>query len=405
MTYPVMMQIGIDSQVAAMTVAELDAAITALQGKKDALRKAFENLSACSPSPLPFTWEGLDAYISGLQSSISLRFRQLQVLEAARTARSVLPPANNLNNGKARIQDDDTSDEEQWEEQVDDDHVDMQVVQDKIGNGWKEDEDPGDKEEDVEEAEELETMDKIVHKTNDEEAREEGELEEAYEDQYTDTNEDEEVARTVSTVQGDRDEACTEEQGAEIANKVRSITSVQEEEVNQAPPGADEDLVAACASINTTKLFEFMCSSVAIQRQEYPLAMRHAPDAAALVLGVVKLFIRTKNPRTKRLCLNCTALIQCVQSGPAPAAEPSSGKIEQAKRVAKDWKEMIDNPGSYGDLNAVASWGLLWFLVSYNIASEFDTVEIIRLYAAVPRKTKKIKTVELCKVTKIVPLS
>jgi len=69
---------------AMMPMEDLEAAIAELPAKKDALREAFDSLAACSPYPLPFTWEDLDAHVSSVQSSISRRFRQLRALEAAR---------------------------------------------------------------------------------------------------------------------------------------------------------------------------------------------------------------------------------------------------------------------------------------------------------------------------------
>jgi hypothetical protein len=80
-------------QSAQMKMAELEAAIAALLGKKQRLRESFDRLAARSSTQLPFTWDDLDAHLSSLHASISLRFIQLQALQASRPAVSVLGPA------------------------------------------------------------------------------------------------------------------------------------------------------------------------------------------------------------------------------------------------------------------------------------------------------------------------
>uniref|UniRef100_M8ARG8 Uncharacterized protein n=1 Tax=Aegilops tauschii TaxID=37682 RepID=M8ARG8_AEGTA len=63
-----------------MLTADLEAAIAALPGKKQRLRESFHRLVACAPPhvQLPFTWHDIDAYVSSLHSSLSLRFRRMQ---------------------------------------------------------------------------------------------------------------------------------------------------------------------------------------------------------------------------------------------------------------------------------------------------------------------------------------
>lgn len=70
-----------------MTEWELDAVAAVLPAKKKRLRETFEQLAACSPGPLPVRWEELDAYVSSIQYSVTLRFRQHRD-----KARSALPP-------------------------------------------------------------------------------------------------------------------------------------------------------------------------------------------------------------------------------------------------------------------------------------------------------------------------
>ncbi|OEL28240.1 hypothetical protein BAE44_0010741, partial [Dichanthelium oligosanthes] len=213
-----------------MTVAELEAAFAVLPSKRDALREAFDRLSACSPSPLPFPWGDLEAHISSLHSSISLRFRQVGALEAARPAPAAAAPAETRGGGTGE--------------------------------------------------------------------------------------------------------------------------------------------------------------------NEFHAAARCSPDAAALALHAVELFLHNKMLKTNKTWVNCVGLIRML---PVVVTKPSADTIEQAKRVAKDWKEMIDNPGSCMVLCSLASWGLLYFLISYNIVSEFETKEIFCLFGTIPRKQQKMNYAMLFK--------
>ncbi|KAL6894653.1 hypothetical protein ACP4OV_008751 [Aristida adscensionis] len=470
----------------ATTAAELEAAIAALPTKKAALREAFDRLAACSPFPLPFAWEDLDAHISSLQASISLRFRQLRVLEAARPAPAASKPGETLDGGNAKNQgeddEEDPSEGEEWEEVEEEEEVEEVEEEEeeeeeeadgemdkKSKEGVKEDikdekeasgeeeeveeeeveeEEVGEEEvEEVEVDEDHEADDKIGNETkdamevakeqacegeeqgvdeemqvadeehitedaksssqrNEDEAEGFAEQEASKKDQHTDM--EEMVATKASTVGGKEDRSCEEErrdqqvQDPKKGNKVNlvldEVVGWKAEEVcrepsNRTPPGAEEDLVQACATMNSRKLVLFVHKSV-VPPQEFPIAMHHAPDAAALVLCVLKLFLQNQAAKSNKAWINCVELIQCV---PAATAEPSPDTIEQAKRFAKDWKEMVDEPGSQGKLGSLASWCLLNFLISYNIVSEFDTNEIIRLFGTVPHNQQKQNTMELCK--------
>ncbi|XP_040249425.1 uncharacterized protein [Aegilops tauschii subsp. strangulata] len=65
---------------APMATADLEAAIAALPVRKQRLRETFDRLVACAPPHyhLPFTWDDIDAHVSSLHASLSLRFRQMQ---------------------------------------------------------------------------------------------------------------------------------------------------------------------------------------------------------------------------------------------------------------------------------------------------------------------------------------
>ncbi|KAM3399784.1 hypothetical protein ACQJBY_004932 [Aegilops geniculata] len=65
---------------APMATADLEAAIAALPVRKQRLRETFDRLVASAPPHyrLPFTWDDIDAHVSSLHASLSLRFRQMQ---------------------------------------------------------------------------------------------------------------------------------------------------------------------------------------------------------------------------------------------------------------------------------------------------------------------------------------
>lgn len=62
---------------AGMTPAELRPAIVALAAKKQRLRESFDRLAACSPVPIPFRWEDLNAHLSAVQSTVAACFPRL----------------------------------------------------------------------------------------------------------------------------------------------------------------------------------------------------------------------------------------------------------------------------------------------------------------------------------------
>jgi hypothetical protein len=76
----------LDRPPAVMEMWELEAVAAALPAKKHRLRETFDRLAACAPAPLPFLWEDLDAYISSLQYSVTLRRHQLLELDESRPA-------------------------------------------------------------------------------------------------------------------------------------------------------------------------------------------------------------------------------------------------------------------------------------------------------------------------------
>ncbi|CAN6226149.1 unnamed protein product [Urochloa humidicola] len=54
------------------TRAELEEAVAALRGKRSRLREAFDRLAACTPFPVPFRWEDLDAHLASVVARFGL---------------------------------------------------------------------------------------------------------------------------------------------------------------------------------------------------------------------------------------------------------------------------------------------------------------------------------------------
>nr|CAB3494064.1 unnamed protein product [Digitaria exilis] len=450
---------------AAMTVAELEAAVAALPGKRDALQEAFDHLAACSPSPLPFTWEDLDAHLSSLQSSISLRFLQLRALEAARPTPAAAAPGE-TRAGETGVNLEEVEEEvvvvEEEEEEVveveEEEVVEEEDVVEVEEEEVVEEEDVVEVEEVVEEEEEVveeeaeekadeemreggeeEVDDKIGKDGKDEEearyevedtaadkigvvrdakeegqdaaeemhvANEEEDAEKTSQDREDDANmedqniedakkssQDEEKqdanmedAKNASAVQGKEQEACggkqvEEEQEAHKEEQDSKHTTKEEEKANvsrdqdsrirRGPGGFLNDLAAACTSMDAPSLVKFMHTKVGLSTR-FRAPMHRAPDAATLSLCVIELFLHEKMFKSNKVWNNCIGMIRTI---PAVVTKLSTESIEHAKRLAKGWKEMLDNPGSCAALGSLASWGLLNFLISYNIVFVFDMKE------------------------------
>lgn len=489
----------------AMTVAELEAAIAALPGKWGALREAFDRLAACSPSPLPFAWEDLDGYISSLQSSVALRFRQVRALEAAGAVPAAAASLVTRGDGKGEnqeLEEDDEEDEDvaveveekvavEVEEEADEEiqeadsdkicndekdgkearevEVEKEVVElEKADEDMQEansdkfcnDEKDGNETREVEvedEVAELEKKadlemqevdyDKICNDEKDEkggkeevveeegveeasnikigneikyekESREEEQASKVNEqdpdkemqvvdkdklntkgafkasqdkEKDQDTNMDETVTKMASSVQHKEgeEEACDrkqkEAQKQDLHEKVEGTKNAKDQG-NRALPRRSDDCTVACAYMDAKRLVKLVCTNTDL-KSELHAAFRCAPDAAAVALHVVELFLHNKTfVRTNKVWANCVELVQMV---PVFVTKPSADTTEQAKRMAKDWKEMIDSPESCYVLGSLASWGLLYFLISYNIVTEFDMKEIFRLFGNIPFKQKK----------------
>ncbi|KAL6894654.1 hypothetical protein ACP4OV_008752 [Aristida adscensionis] len=346
------------------TAADLEAAIAGLHAKKQRLRETFHRLVACSPVPIAFRWEDLDAHLSSLQSSIALQLRQLQ-LRAASAA-----------NGP-------TTAVEQPEEDP----------ESSVRRGARRMEEHGSSADEREERE--------VGPSSDREGEEEG----------VDDEDAFPLELSASPRQGEAETSTAEEDEASVNPSAEQEAS--EDELDEArrprPAGATgggggesasalaRAIAAGCAAMDASALVDALRLNGRSRfraRRAFLPALLGAADPHGLVLRAVGGFLAAAEPKTDRSWANCVALLDCVPH----LATPPAGTLEQAERLARAWKEMVARPGagSCSDMGRLAGWGLFTFLVSYGVVLEFDAGEIIRLFGDLPRNETNA-CVELCK--------
>ncbi|CAN6304413.1 unnamed protein product [Urochloa humidicola] len=394
---------------AMMPMEELEAAVAELAGKKEVLREAFDCLAACSPHPLPFTWEKLDAHVSSIHSSISRRFRQLRVLEAARHAHAGKNQEGAEEEEEEEVEEEVEEVEEEEEEEVEEveeeeeeeevEEVEEEEEEEEEGEEVEEEEEEGEEGEEEEE-EEVEEADNEMQDANGNIGNQAKDDNKGSMDKEQDANE-EEVATNVSAGQVNEageemqevDEDAQEDEEQEQDTEEEMVANMSKKQLRRLPPCGWKDLIAACKRMDAGVLSQFVIRVHVVFRTKFLDAMFHAPDPAALVLQVVKLFLSSKNFKCDRVWLKCIRLIRWLSMA---SVKPSADTTGKAKLVAKDWKGMIDRKDSCGELDLQAAWGLLQFLVSYNIVSEFSIHEIIRIFAMVPHRHTKKNTVKLC---------
>ncbi|XP_025791601.1 uncharacterized protein LOC112872757 [Panicum hallii] len=223
-----------------------------------------------------------------------------------------------------------------------------------------------------------------------------------------DTGMEEAVTKKAPAMQGKEEEACGVKQEKEEEQKAREeeegsknvtteetavVEEVSQDQGNRALPGGFSDRTAACANMDAQRIVKLLFTNTGLNL-EFHAALHRAPDAATLALHVVELFLHDKMLKTNKAWVNCVGLIRMV---PVVVTELSADMIEQAKPVAKDWKEMIDNSECCTVLGSLASWAFLYFIISYNIVSEFETKEIFHLFATMPSKQQKMNYAMLFK--------
>ncbi|GJM95818.1 hypothetical protein PR202_ga12596 [Eleusine coracana subsp. coracana] len=161
------------------------------------------------------------------------------------------------------------------------------------------------------------------------------------------------------------------------------------------------NIAAACATMDAAALVDALCQSCRSSlpaRCAFLPALLGAADPHALVVRAVGGFLARPGSMTYRSWGNCVALLECLPRLTGTVAGPSADTMEQAERLAWEWKEMLvgKSGGSCRDMSRLAGWGLFTFLASYNILLEFEADEIIRLFDNLLPQLKE-NCIDLCK--------
>lgn len=405
------------TQPAMATLAELEAAVAALTDKKRRLREAFDRLVACSPVPVPFRWEDLDAHLA----SIAASFSHLDSIHADAIAIAIDGAAAAA--AAAAAAGGGPSTAAHHVEHPDEEERDRER---RVGRGASEEgqgssnavegEDGGDASLHQERGEEVQEASIARPDREPDEAGnilgvEPVPIEEAPEQLYNDDDEEDAMGAIVASPhhRDDDIEMVGEEEEAVNASAGREGHEDEAEEGEwlqhpHAAAGGGETalaraVAAACANMDPSALVDALClggRSSSSLRAFLP-ALLGAPDPHTLLVRAVGglLDLASAGRDASEWWANCVALIEC-----APRlAAPSPDALAQAKRLVGRWKEMaVAGPAGAGgrDMGGMAGWGLLTFIASYNIVPEFDADEIIRLFGDIAPQVKD-NCVELCK--------
>jgi hypothetical protein len=368
-----------------MTPVDLEPAMAALAAKKQRLRESFDRLvAACSPVPIPFHWEDIDAHLSSVQAALAFRFACPHPEFAAGGPATV---AERLQHSVEHLVEEDREPrvergerEEAPESNADEggEAKNAPVVQEHEGGKG--------------EASAASDARRVQEGDEAGNEREEGAIEASPEqDAEEELSEGPREAMDASPRQDDDDE--TEEEGEVKWPRPRDTAAGGGEKV------LARNIAAACASMDASMLVGMLCqscrSSLPARRVFLP-ALLGAADPHALVIRAVGGFLARPDCMTYRSWGHCVALLDCVPHLTG-TVRPSADTLEQAERLALDWKEMlVGKTGSCRDISRLAGWGLFTFLASYNIILEFEADEIIRLFDNLPPQLKE-NCIELCK--------
>ncbi|XP_039783520.1 uncharacterized protein LOC120650442 [Panicum virgatum] len=385
--------------------AELEAAVAALRGKRRRHREAFDRLAACSPVPVPFRWEDLDAHLA----SVAAHFGRFELgsphaadADAAAVSAAGAGPATTGNLVEQL-------EEEQREERDRERRGERGAWEEGQGSNAEEGEEGGSAPLDQERVEEedgevREASVVLPGREGDEAASERVEAVPIVPPREQDDGEEEDdsTGATRGSPLLDNDDTTEMMEEAEAANASADRDGGEDEPEGELPRpratavGGEETALARAIAADPSTLAGLLrlgSRSSLRARREFLPALLGAADPHAILVRAVGGFLASAARKTERFWGNCVALIECVPR----LAAPSAGALEQAERVARDWKEMVvGKPWSGGDTSRMAGWGLLSFLASYNIVLEFDADEIARLFGNLAPEMKD-DCVELCK--------
>ncbi|TKV92683.1 hypothetical protein SEVIR_9G176000v4 [Setaria viridis] len=381
------------------TQAELEAAVAALPAKRRRLREAFDRLAACSPVPVPFRWEDLDAHLA----SVAARFGHFEPGPELDSPHAAGPATTG--NLVEHLE------EEEEQEQDRERRGERGAWEEGQGSNAEEGEEGQnaslDRERWVEEGEVREAS--SARPDGDREGDEAGNEKaaqvaiEASPERDEEAEDDAMGATAASPRQGDGDIDMMMEEAEEAVNASADRDGVEDDEPEEGElprqrataVGSGEAAPTRAVAAYPSALVGLLCLSGRSSlraRGEFLPTLLGAADPHALLVRAVGEFLASAVRKTNRFWENCVALIEC-----APRlAAPSADALVKAERVARDWKEMVvGKPWSCGDMSRMAGWGLLTFVASYNIALEFDDDEITCLFGNLAPQMKN-NCVELC---------
>jgi hypothetical protein len=170
------------------------------------------------------------------------------------------------------------------------------------------------------------------------------------------------------------------------------------------------ELVKLCKETDTAGLHKFISDNrknLAAVREEIPLALRAAPNAARLVLDSLEGFYCTevsshdikKDANLLGLRRTSIMLLECLSDFLTNLGSVSNVISEdikdRAKAVAEEWKprlDALDVDASNG--NSLEAHAFLQLLASFGIASDFNEEELSRL---IPMVSRRRQTADLCR--------
>ncbi|XP_045789411.1 FRIGIDA-like protein 3 [Trifolium pratense] len=185
------------------------------------------------------------------------------------------------------------------------------------------------------------------------------------------------------------------------------------ENVQLSPENVDlmsyPELVKLCKELDAAGLHKFISDNrknLAAVREEIPLALRAAPNAASLVLDSLEGFYCTevssqdikKDANLLGLRRTSIMLLECLSDFLTNLGSVSNVISEdikdRAKAVAEEWKprlDALDIDASNG--NSLEAHAFLQLLASFGIASDFNE-ELSRL---IPMVSRRRQTADLCR--------
>ncbi|KAF1877318.1 hypothetical protein Lal_00012091 [Lupinus albus] len=170
------------------------------------------------------------------------------------------------------------------------------------------------------------------------------------------------------------------------------------------------DLVKLCEEMDAGGIHKFISDNrknLAAVRDEVPLALRAAPNAALLVLDSLEGFyyVEVPNHDVKKdanllgLRRTCIMLMECLSvllSNSDSVSDVISEDIkDKAKAVAEEWKPRLDTLDiDVSNGNSLEAHAFLQLIASFGIASDFNEEELSRL---IPLVSRRRQAADLCR--------